>query len=81
MGIAHKKILCCHKHKINTLMDLISSMTDDESSLITIICGQDVTEKEKEEVKNKVEEKYGDDYEVDVETGNQPVYSFFVAVE
>ena len=56
-------------------------MTDDESSLITIICGQDVTEKEKEEVKNKVEEKYGDDYEVDVETGNQPVYSFFVAVE
>ncbi len=81
MGIAHKKILCCHKHKINTLMELISSLIDEDSSLITIICGQDVTEKEKEEVKDKVNGKYGDDFEVDIETGNQPVYSFFVAVE
>lgn len=81
MGIAHKKILCCHKHKINTLMELIASLIDEDSSLITIICGQDVTEKEKEEVKDKVNGKYGDDFEVDIETGNQPVYSFFVAVE
>ncbi len=81
MGIAHKKILCCHKHKINTLMELIASLIDEDSSLITIICGQDVTEKEKEEVQDKVNSKYGDDFEVDVETGNQPVYSFFVSVE
>ncbi len=81
MGIAHKKILCCHKHKINTLMELIASLIDEDSSLITIICGQDVTEKEKEEVQDKVYSKYGDDFEVDVETGNQPVYSFFVSVE
>lgn len=81
MGIAHKKILCCHKHKINTLMDLIASLIDEDSSLITIICGEDVTEKEKEDVEDKVNAKYGDDFEVDIETGNQPVYSFFVAVE
>ncbi len=81
MGIAHKKILCCHKHKINTLMELIESLIGEDSSLITIICGQDVTEKEKKEVEDKVNDKYGDDFEVDIETGNQPVYSFFVAVE
>lgn len=81
MGIAHKKILCCHKHKINTLMELIESLIGEDSSLITIICGQDVTEKEKKEVEEKVNDKYGDDFEVDIETGNQPVYSFFVAVE
>ncbi len=81
MGIAHKKILCCHKHKINTLMELLESLIGEDSSLITIICGQDVTEKEKKEVEEKVNDKYGDDFEVDIETGNQPVYSFFVAVE
>lgn len=81
MGIAHKKILCCHKHKINTLMELIESLIGEDSSLITIICGLDVTEKEKQEVEEKVNDKYGDDFEVDIETGNQPVYSFFVAVE
>ena len=81
MGIAHKKILCCHKHKINTLMELIESLIGEDSSLITIICGQDVTEKEKKEVEEKVNDKYGDDFEVDIEIGNQPVYSFFVAVE
>lgn len=81
MGIAHKKILCCHKHKINTLLELIEKMVDEDSSLITIICGEDVTDKEKVEIENKISNKYGDDFEVDVQDGGQPVYSFFVSVE
>ncbi len=81
MGIAHKKILCCHKHKINTLIELIDGMINDEASLITILCGDDVTADEKKEVVKKVNDKYGEDFEVDIEDGNQPVYSFFVAVE
>lgn len=81
MGIMGKKILCCHKHKLNTLMELLEKMVDSDSSLITIICGEDVTAEEKEEVESKVSEKYGDDFEIDVNYGNQPVYSFFVSVE
>ncbi len=81
MGIAHKKILCCHKHKVNTLLDLLDKLITEDSSLITILCGEDVTEKEKDEVEKKVNEKYGEDFEVDIEYGLQPVYSFFVSVE
>lgn len=81
MGIAKKKILCCHKHKINTLMKLLENMIDENSSLITILCGEDITPEEKEEVEEKVNAKYGEDFEVDIEDGKQPVYSFFVAVE
>ncbi len=81
MGISKKKILCCHKHKVNTLVDLLSSMVDDESSIITIICGEDVTEDEKKEVEKTLNEKYGSDCDVVVQDGNQPVYSFFVSVE
>lgn len=81
MGITGKKILCCHEHKIETLLELLEKMVDEDSSLITIICGEDVKPEEKEEVEDKVSAKYGDDFEIDVTYGNQPVYSFFVSVE
>ena len=81
MGITNKKIVCCHKHKMNTLMDLLETMIDEDASIITIICGEDITEEEKAEVEEKVNEKYGDEFEVEVAQGDQPVYSFFVAVE
>lgn len=81
MGITNKKIVCCHKHKINTLMEMLEKMIDDDASIITVICGEDVTEKEQKEVEDKVNEKYSDDFEIDIYRGEQPVYSFFVSVE
>lgn len=81
MGITNKKIVCCHKHKINTLMEMLENMIDEDASIITVICGEDVTEKEQKEVEDKVNEKYSDDFEIDIYRGEQPVYSFFVSVE
>ena len=81
MGITNKKIVCCHKHKINTLVELLENMVNEDSSIITIYCGEDITEEEKSMVEEKINEIYGDDFEVDVVQGDQPVYSFFVAVE
>ncbi len=81
MGITGKKIVCCHKHKLNTLVELLEKMVDDEASIITVICGQDITPEERKQAEEKVTEKYGDDFEVDIVDGLQPVYSFFVSVE
>lgn len=81
MGISKKKILCCHKHKVNTLFDLLDSMVDEDSSIITIICGKDVTPEEKKQVEDTLQEKYGSDFDIVVQDGMQPVYSFFVSVE
>lgn len=81
MGITGKKIVCCHKHKINTLTDMLTHMVDDDSSIIQILCGEDVTEEEKEKVTEYVTDKYGDMCDISIEEGKQPVYSFFVAVE
>ncbi len=81
MGITGKKIVCCHKHKLNTLIELLEKMVDEEASIITIICGQDITPEERKQAEEKVNEKYGDDFEVDIVDGLQPVYSFFVSVE
>ncbi len=81
MGIQGKKIVCCHKHKINTLVDLVDSMVTEDSQIITILCGEDVTSEEREQVESIINEKYGDNIDISIEMGNQPVYSFFVAVE
>lgn len=81
MGISGKKILCCHKDKFETLTDMVSQMVDEDSSIITVICGEDIKPEEREKVESLLNEKYGDDFEVDVVEGDQPVYSFFVSVE
>ncbi len=81
MGIQGKKIVCCHKHKVNTVVELIDSMVTEDSQIITIICGEDVTDEEREQVETIVNDKYGDNIDISIENGNQPVYSFFVSVE
>jgi DAK2 domain fusion protein YloV len=81
MGITGKKIVCCHKHKLNALMDLLAKMTDEDSQIITVICGQDVTEEERKNLTKMISDKYGDEMDVEIEDGGQPVYSFFVSVE
>jgi dihydroxyacetone kinase-like predicted kinase len=51
------------------------------SSVITVICGQDVQPSEKEKFVSYLQKKYGEDIDIDVKDGNQPVYSFIIGVE
>lgn len=81
MGITGKKIVCCHKHKINTLLDMLEKMVNDESQIITILTGEDVTPEELGKLTKLVHEKYEDRCDITIEEGKQPVYSFFVSVE
>ena len=81
MGIQGKKILCCHKHKVNTLFDMLTQMVDEDSQIITIIFGEDVKDDEKKAVTDYVQTKYGDNMDISLADGLQPVYSFLVSVE
>lgn len=81
MGIQGKKILCCHKHKVNTLFDMLTQMVDEDSQIITIIFGEDVKDDEKKAVTDYVQTKYGDYMDISLADGLQPVYSFLVSVE
>lgn len=81
MGITGKKIVCCHKHKLNTLLDMLDKMVDDDSQIITILTGQDVTKEELEKLTKDVNDKYASRCDISIEEGKQPVYSFFVSVE
>lgn len=52
-----------------------------QSSIITIIYGADATEADAEEVKNRLAEKYGDEVEISIVNGGQPIYYFIISVE
>ncbi len=81
MGITGKKIVCCHKHKINTLLDMLEKMVDEDSQIITILTGEDVTKEELEKLTKEVQSRYSSRCDISIEEGKQPVYSFFVSVE
>ena len=76
-----KEIIGCHKKKIDALKQLLKYMIDEDSSVITVLLGEDVaTEKDKVEVEKFIEKTFKDcDY--DVRFGKQPVYSYIVGVE
>lgn len=75
-----KTILSCHKQKIDALKALLKEMLDENSAIITILFGKDITNAEEVEVRNYLSANFRD-YDVDVRRGDQPVYSFVVGVE
>ena len=80
IGISNKAIVCCYKDKIDSALHTLSTMVDDMSSIITVLIGENVTEDDINTLQAKIEEKYSD-VDVDIKIGNQPVYSFIIAVE
>ncbi len=73
-------IVSCVPDKLEALRDILESLIDDDSSLITIFAGEDV----KDEEMDKISETLGEKYpliDIDVRRGNQPVYSFLLGIE
>ncbi|MEE0128783.1 MAG: DAK2 domain-containing protein [Eubacterium sp.] len=82
MGLCNGKI----KYTGNDIKDIayksaVKVFKKNQSSIITVIYGADTTEADAEEVKNRLEEKYGDDVEISIVNGGQPIYYFIISVE
>lgn len=76
-----KEIIGCHKKKIDALKQLLKYMVDEDSSVITVLLGEDIsTEKDKAEVEKYIEKAFKD-CDFDIRFGKQPVYSYIVGVE
>ena len=80
IGIFEKDIVIDDKDKIQCVLGLLDKMIDDESSIVTLLVGEDVKQDEVEFVRSKFEEKYSD-IDIDIRYGKQPVYSFIIGVE
>ena len=79
MGISDEGIVCCEKTIDGAAKNLLASMIDDDSSIVSIIYGEGTTEEEAEALGKYLEEKYT--IEVEVHFGGQPVYSYIFSVE
>lgn len=78
MGIKEKAIVCSVKDKLEATKRLLDAMLDEDSEIVTLIAGDDVTQDELELIQNYIEAK---DVEVEAVAGGQPVYSFIIGVE
>lgn len=79
MGIFEKEIVASSKDKKDVIHQLIDKMIDQDTEIVTIIVGEGVEQAEVAEVQAYIEEKY--DIEIEIQQGDQPVYSFVFGVE
>jgi uncharacterized protein len=80
MGIAEGKIVIAEKDCQQTAKSLLDEMLDEDSEILTILYGEDVTEEDVKSIQEYVEERY-EDVEVEVHNGKQPLYSYIFSVE
>ena len=80
MGIGDKGIENVGEDVTEVTLNLIETMIDDESGLITVYFGQDVTQEDADKLAEKLGEIYPD-VDVDVHEGKQPIYYYIISVE
>lgn len=80
MGIGDEGILAVGDDVTATTIDMIKEMQDEESEIISIYYGADVTKEEAEALAEKLSEELPD-MEVEVYPGGQPIYYYIASVE
>lgn len=80
MGLTDKTILAVGQDLQETALELVEGMMDEESELVSIYYGGEVTEDDAQELADRISEKK-EEVEVEVQYGGQPIYSYFVSVE
>ncbi|MDU5105888.1 DAK2 domain-containing protein [Clostridium sp.] len=80
LGLIEGKIKKVGSSYSDVAEEVLAEMIDDESELITILYGADVSEEEANEFATKIEEKY-EDLDVQCYRGAQPLYYFLMSVE
>ena len=79
MGIFDKEIVSISKDRLESVLGLLKNLIDEDSEIVTIICGEDSNEEEIKQIKTFLDENY--ELDLDVQQGNQPVYSYLIGVE
>ena len=80
IAITDKGLSAVAENIKDSVMEMLESMVTDESELISIYYGTDVTEADAEAIAAEVTEKYPD-FEIELQNGGQPVYYYIVSVE
>lgn len=80
MGIGDKGILTVGKSVTNTAIDTLKEMINEDSELISIYYGSDISQEEAEKLLEQIGEVCGD-CDVELHSGGQPIYYYLMSVE
>lgn len=80
MGILESEIVSSSEDIYETVLETLKKGVDEDSSIITLYAGQDVTEVKMEELIEKLENEF-DDITIEGLMGNQQVYYYLISIE
>ncbi len=81
LGLENGKLELIEKDPVHTAVKLARSMVHRNTSFLTLIYGDAVTEAQATEAYNRIRSKVGNEIEVTLVNGGQPIYYFMIAVE
>ena len=80
IGIAEGKLLSAGETVGEITKELIDKLVDEDTAIVTLFYGEDVSEEDANELRDLLEEKF-EDIDVELYYGGQPLYYYLVSVE
>ena len=81
IGLENGKLTVNEKDIVKAAVKVTKSLISKDSSFITVISGEGVTEEQSDKLIKILESKYGKDMDITYVEGGQPVYYFIISVE
>lgn len=81
ISLMNGKLMYTDKNPVKAVVHLAKAMIKKDTSFVTLIYGEGVTEEQAEEARASIQARLNDDAEVTVIHGGQPIYYFIMSVE
>ena len=80
MGLGDAGLITVGNDVKKTVLDMLTEMVDEDSELVSLYYGSDVTEAQADELTERVAEMFPD-LDVETQRGGQPIYYYILSVE
>ena len=80
IGIAESKLMDAGDSVDEITTSLLEKLVDEDSAIITLFYGEDVTEEDANNLRDELEEKF-EDLDIELYYGGQPLYYYLISVE
>lgn len=80
IGIAESKLMDSGDSVDEITTSLVEKLVDEDSAIITLFYGEDVTEEDANNLRDELEEKF-EDLDIELYYGGQPLYYYLISVE
>lgn len=80
IGIAESKLMDAGESVDEITTSLVEKLVDEDSAIVTLFYGEDVTEDDANNLRDELEEKF-EDLDIELYYGGQPLYYYLISVE